>query len=475
MRAEVGKILTKQTFLEGEITDLTNAMGDTQRALGRIETHAAHLLIATARMESGVADLLAILPRIETHTTHLLAAAERAESGAADLSATLPRIETHTAHLLVASADAATERSALLKQLSSTIDRLSVRDETIRLALDAVRVDQQRVAEGAKFAIDAASADQRQIGEAVQEQLRAVETASALVHEKVLDLLNMSNQGFGLAGVQISRLDTLVQRAALPLGPDVLMQMPDGILLVPADDAALLAAVWETEGCPAKGTVAVATALVEDGDQIIDVGANVGLLTIPLARRVGASGCVIAVEPSYRIADLLRRSAFLNFGPGRVEVHHCTAGASAGTATLNIGPIAGHPSLLPLPSLGGVEQVEVRTLDDIVPPGTHLKLLKIDIQGFGPEIWRGMTRILLESPELAIILESKTKSIRRANTGVGAWLEVFCSSGFSAYEIDEETGTVARFRVHEELSEVVSVNFLLLRQPVLNYSRLKNQ
>ncbi len=48
------------------------------------------------------------------------------------------------------------------------------------------------------------------------------------------------------------------------------------------------------------------------GDIVVDVGANVGIHTVRMARRVGPKGCVYAFEPIEHIAEALRHNIRLN-------------------------------------------------------------------------------------------------------------------------------------------------------------------
>ena len=51
---------------------------------------------------------------------------------------------------------------------------------------------------------------------------------------------------------------------------------------------------------------------VRPGDVVLDIGANVGAHTLPLARLVGRGGCVIAFEPSDFAFAKLSRNIELN-------------------------------------------------------------------------------------------------------------------------------------------------------------------
>ena len=52
--------------------------------------------------------------------------------------------------------------------------------------------------------------------------------------------------------------------------------------------------------------------LLRSGDTVIEAGANMGSLTIPLARFVGESGKVIAFEPQRLIFQILAGNAAIN-------------------------------------------------------------------------------------------------------------------------------------------------------------------
>ena len=60
-------------------------------------------------------------------------------------------------------------------------------------------------------------------------------------------------------------------------------------------------------------------ARIREGMTVWDIGANVGLYTLPAARAVGPTGHVVAFEPMPRNLRILRRHLALN-GCGRVEV-----------------------------------------------------------------------------------------------------------------------------------------------------------
>jgi len=52
--------------------------------------------------------------------------------------------------------------------------------------------------------------------------------------------------------------------------------------------------------------------IVRGGDVVVDVGANIGAFTVPLAKMVGYKGCVVAYEPQRQLHQLLSANIALN-------------------------------------------------------------------------------------------------------------------------------------------------------------------
>lgn len=258
----------------------------------------------------------------------------------------------------------------------------------------------------------------------------------------------------------------LLQRSVIPLGPDVAVRTDAGYLLVPGEDVALLVAMVESRGRMEPGTLKVIRTLLREGHVMIDVGASIGTLALAAAHAVGASGRVLALEPTPRIAALLRRSVALNGLDARLQVEQCAAGAANGEASFGLSANTTHNSLLP----GEGERIHValRSIDLLVAPGGRVDLVKIDAEGAEPGVWRGMRRVVAENPQLAAIVEFGPSHLRGAGILPEDWIRTFCDSGFTPWEIDEASGAVRPLR-STGLAEVPSINLLLLRHSVVAY------
>jgi FkbM family methyltransferase len=360
----------------------------------------------------------------------------------------------------------------------SGFGELATRIDMLQIGLDALRLDQNENHGTVLQNI----ADQKSLLEAIRADQAENSKFLAMLMSRADDLLQRTTmleairteqaENMKLLAMLMSRADYLLQRTTISLGSDILVRTPEGFLLLPSEDPTTVSAVWESGGRLEPGTIKVLAAVLREGDYVIDVGANIGLTVLPATRKVGPEGRVIAVEPASRAGSLLRKTLALNFVSERVLLYPYAAGETQGKAQLNIGDIIGHSSLLPLQDSESVEEVEVRSLDSLVPHGQAIRLAKLDAEGFELQVWRGMQRIVAENPGLIVLVEFGPEHLRRAGISVGDWFAEFRAPGFTTYEVHETTGHVRPLRPLAELASVYSLNLLLLRQPPMAFPEL---
>lgn len=131
------------------------------------------------------------------------------------------------------------------------------------------------------------------------------------------------------------------------------------------------------------------------GDLFVDVGAHVGMLTFSVVQ-TGAR--VVAFEPDPKNAARWRANRALNPSVDATLVQ-AAVGAHPGTVRFCVGrePGWGHVGE------GELEVTQV-TLDDQCPD-QRIAVLKVDTQGFDPDVVRGATRLLTERRVGALICE----------------------------------------------------------------------
>ena len=129
----------------------------------------------------------------------------------------------------------------------------------------------------------------------------------------------------------------------------------------------------------------VATVLsrhVKPGMAVVDIGANIGYLTMLLASLVTPSGRVMAVEPNPENTKLLEASRRVN-GFDHVLVIQAAAGRQTALLALNVSYSNGMTGELPsdLDAIFASRPVPCFALDAILPKDRPINLIKIDAEG----------------------------------------------------------------------------------------------
>lgn len=181
---------------------------------------------------------------------------------------------------------------------------------------------------------------------------------------------------------------------------------------------------------------------LKPGDLFVDIGANVGSYTVLASKVCGARA--ISVEPDPDTARALRRNVEINGIKDKVQVVEAALGATAGTASFTVGRdtvnrVAG-------PEDANVRDVVVRTLDDVLE-GQVPRVIKIDVEGFEAEVFRGAAVALADARLEAIITEALDENV----------LDILERAGFRQAYYDPDQRALRKGRI------VKSSNSLMVR------------
>ncbi len=140
--------------------------------------------------------------------------------------------------------------------------------------------------------------------------------------------------------------------------------------------------------------------IVKEGDTVFDIGANIGLLSVWMAKQVGAQGRVYAFEPHPETRKLLKKTIALN-EIENITIFPLALSSKTGSAQLytvgtnhklsSLGPISdttyGENASLP---------IETVTLDSFCLEHhiSQIDFLKIDVEGFEYDVLQGAERML---------------------------------------------------------------------------------
>ena len=177
---------------------------------------------------------------------------------------------------------------------------------------------------------------------------------------------------------------------------------------------------------------------VRPGDVVVDVGANIGRMSVLASRLVGAQGRVYCFEPSPKVLTSLYRNLQLN-GCTNVTAYSSAVADVAGVLMFNmpVGTNSGWGSLRDL-GAGAALRVEVscRRLDDMLPILSKVALLKIDVEGADQKVVRG-AQALIQRDQPVIALEYSPDWIRQLGDDPAWLLQSLGALGYRFLEVTD--------------------------------------
>ena len=174
--------------------------------------------------------------------------------------------------------------------------------------------------------------------------------------------------------------------------------------------------------------------VVQPGDSVWDVGANVGLFSFAAAVAAGPHGRVLAVEPDTTLVRLLRRSARVNPDHAVVEVLPAAVADGLGVGRFHIARrnrSTNHLDGFGTTQTGGTRSIELvptMTLDWLATSLPAPDVIKIDVEGAEMRVLAGASGLLRTHP--TIICEV-------AGANAVALQELLTSYGYTLYDGEE--------------------------------------
>ncbi len=183
--------------------------------------------------------------------------------------------------------------------------------------------------------------------------------------------------------------------------------------------------------------------ILRPGDRFVDVGANIGMLTLLGSRLVGPTGSVDSFEPNPR--NLERIAGFLAANHiENVRVHPAALGEVPGKLPLSVPRNnSGEGTLTPMAGIeaNGLDRFQTFEVDVLVgdqvlaahdaPPA----LIKIDVEGFELHVLSGL-RQTLASARPVVTTEMKPEHLVRAGHTTNHLFELMGSHGYQAFRLE---------------------------------------
>ena len=197
---------------------------------------------------------------------------------------------------------------------------------------------------------------------------------------------------------------------------------------------------------------------VRPGWHCLDVGANHGYYTLVLADGAGPDGRVAPVEPTPRLAGLLRETLDVNGFP-YVDVLQKAAWDTDGEMLHLVVPAHRSLNAHLVDEVGPGDEavvVESVTIDSVTRDWPRVDLIKIDVEGAEERVWRGMQETIARNSDLIVVLEL---NVDRYDDPRG-FLRTIESAGFALRYVDVDAA-VKDVSVDRLLSEQVGDDWML--------------
>ncbi len=218
----------------------------------------------------------------------------------------------------------------------------------------------------------------------------------------------------------------LISRLLMRTGLSKRLFIPQGGFRLRFYPSSLSASLW-IDPEDRKDDVAFLNDYLRVGDTVVDVGANIGSLSIASALCVGASGHVLAIEPHPRIYGYLLGNLELN-SVGNVKPVNTALGDKTGELWFMDERSDDQNSVA---KEGVGIRVPVTTLDEVAAELGRISLLKIDVEGYEVAVLAGAAEVLSRTE--CVYCESYESHFQKLGWTTGDLIGKFEAAGMQVF------------------------------------------
>ena len=197
---------------------------------------------------------------------------------------------------------------------------------------------------------------------------------------------------------------------------------------------------------------------IKVGNITVDVGANIGLHTLNMARIVGNTGRVFAFEPDPSNFEILEKNVKIN-NYQNIILEQKAVGDKHGRTTLYQSDNPGNHRLFPQTKQAkGEVEVELTSLDKYFIDSNlaeKINFIKIDVEGLEFSVLNGMKNILKNNKKIKILFEFMPDIMEVGFAPIEV-LNLLTSIGFKLYCIDDRAKKLLRVSNNDEILKLCS-------------------
>jgi FkbM family methyltransferase len=187
---------------------------------------------------------------------------------------------------------------------------------------------------------------------------------------------------------------------------------------------------------------------LRSGDGFVDVGANIGHYSLLASHRVGARGCVVAIEAAQWIHVVLERHVALN-RRRNIRTVQVAVAAQRGSVTLYAGDAGNIGKTSMVPRAGASSTTPALPLAEILSADEieRVRIIKIDVEGAELEVLRGLKPLLRRlRNDVEIVMEVSTLQMPAHELARDEIFATMREHGFCAYVFDNDYGVETYLR-----------------------------
>ena len=213
---------------------------------------------------------------------------------------------------------------------------------------------------------------------------------------------------------------------------------------------------------------------VKDGDNVIDLGANIGYFTLILAKLVGPTGKVFAFEPDPRNLALLKKNVEYNNYKNVIIVPKAVSNVNdkctlyTGQKTFGQNKIY-KPKKTKTQKFIPIDSETVR-LDDFFKTNgllDKISFIKMDVEGAEFLALSGMKEILKLNKNIKIFTEAEISYLEDAGSSYDQFIDLLTENDFTFSLVDNRSETLTKVnksQLEKILNDEGSVNIFCVRE-----------
>lgn len=181
-------------------------------------------------------------------------------------------------------------------------------------------------------------------------------------------------------------------------------------------------------GAHTRPELAFFLSAVNDGDQVFDLGAHIGTFSLPIARKVGANGKILAVEAIEKHAAILKQNMELNGLLENIQIVTQALGPAGAKFAPVCSPGNSGATHLVKAEESSVGSIKTTSIDNLVTRYFGPTVIKLDIEGYEHQVLRDSQYVAQMNP--TIYTEVCDELLQRNGTSAEAFIGFLVELGY---------------------------------------------